>query len=157
MSHPSNEELAGLHASGLSHADIARRLGVSRQAVHQRLGKVKHRSARAGDKLSEAKVREARRLRSAGWTVTRLADRYSVSQECMSAPLRGRTWAWVDAPLPGPVKTRPASTKLSVSKVRAARMAWGNGARCSDLARKYGVTKRVMLAALRGETWASVS
>ena len=52
----------------LSGAEWARKFGVSRQRIHQVLGKVEHHArVRSSAKLTEAKVREARRLRARGY------------------------------------------------------------------------------------------
>jgi uncharacterized protein YjcR len=86
----------------------------------------------------------------------RLAERYGVSVATIRAAVAGRTWAHVNTPIPAPFQPRPANVKLTPSKVRKARALYAKGAGNSDLARRYGVTPRTMLSALRGETWLDV-
>jgi hypothetical protein len=43
-------------------------------------------------KLTERKVRTARKLKERGWTIDRIARRYDVGRETIGAMLRGRSW-----------------------------------------------------------------
>jgi hypothetical protein len=48
-------------------------------------------------KLSAEKVRSSRRLRAAGWRVTRIATKFGVTGATIHSVLRGKTWAHVKA------------------------------------------------------------
>jgi hypothetical protein len=66
--------------------------------------------------------------------------------------VRGETWAHVDAPIPGPVKTRPGQVKPTLAKVRRAREQFSQGARQSEIARRYSVTPMTTKQELCRET-----
>ena len=91
---PSKLTIQKLYRSGLSHAELARKFGVSHQPIHQVLG----RSEGGYRKPSEAEVRELRKLRRSGWSAARLAERYGVTGATVRNVVTGRTWFHVEAP-----------------------------------------------------------
>ena len=51
-------------------------------------------------RLDEAKVREMRQLRQQGWSWRKLAARYGVHHNAIVEATMGRSWAYVDEPIP---------------------------------------------------------
>jgi hypothetical protein len=51
-------------------------------------------------RLDEAKVREMRQLRQQGWSWRGLAARYGVHHNAIVEATMGRSWAYVDEPIP---------------------------------------------------------
>jgi hypothetical protein len=51
-------------------------------------------------RLDEAKVREMRQLRQIGWSWRKLAARYGVHVNAVVEATTGKTWAYVDEPVP---------------------------------------------------------
>lgn len=51
-------------------------------------------------RLDEAKVREMRALRQGGWSWRKLATRYDVHVNAVREATMGKSWAYVDAPIP---------------------------------------------------------
>jgi hypothetical protein len=51
-------------------------------------------------RLDEAKVREMRQLRQQGWSWRKLAARYGVHHNAVVDATMGRSWAYVDEPIP---------------------------------------------------------
>lgn len=51
-------------------------------------------------RLDETKVREMRQLRQQGWGWMKLARRYGVAQNSVIEATMGRSWAWIDEPIP---------------------------------------------------------
>src|ERR1051326_4320190 len=51
-------------------------------------------------RLDEAKVREMRQLRQKGWSWRKLAARYDVHMNAVVEATMGRSWAYVDEPIP---------------------------------------------------------
>ena len=151
---PSRAALLREHRAGLSLSDLGRRYGVSRQRIHQVLGKAEFKPRSVGPaKLTASKVREARRLRSKGWAFERLGERYGVAHITVYNAVTGRTWAHVDEPIPGEVRTTRAGSKLSVARVREARRLRERGWSYSRLAERYGVFFTTIREAVSGRTW----
>ncbi len=51
-------------------------------------------------KFTEADVREMRQLRQKGWPWRKLAARYNVHLNAVVWATMGKSWAWVDEPIP---------------------------------------------------------
>lgn len=51
-------------------------------------------------KLDEAKVREMRQLRQQGWSWRKLAERYNVAHNAVIEATTGKSWSWIDEPIP---------------------------------------------------------
>jgi predicted DNA-binding protein YlxM (UPF0122 family) len=65
------------------YVDVTKRLKIERRP-------------RGRHKLDRDKVRTIRALRSEGWTIQRIANKYAVSYPTVSQILSGRTWAFVE-------------------------------------------------------------
>jgi hypothetical protein len=50
--------------------------------------------------LDESKIREMRQLRQQGWGWMKLAKRYGVAQNAIIEATMGKSWAWIDEPIP---------------------------------------------------------
>lgn len=61
-------------------------------------------------RLNEAKVREMRQLRQQGWSWRKLAARYDVHVNAVVEATMGRSWAYVDEPIPT-IVTKPGRHK----------------------------------------------
>jgi len=105
-------EMRRLRGKGWSYPRLEERYGVSSTALRNAIkghsfsyvdeplpGPVRTRTAMF--KLTEAKVREARRLRLKGWVYSRIGERFGVSRVCVYLAITGKTWAHVENP--GPV------------------------------------------------------
>ncbi|MFT7542835.1 MAG: biotin operon repressor [Gammaproteobacteria bacterium] len=136
--------LQELHRSGLSHAALARKFGVSRQRIHQVLGKASFCAMLPGNrKLDEAKVRELRQLRGEGASVIALAQRFGISRTTVWSVVTGRSWAGVDEPLPGP----SAASQAAQSSQRP----WS--ARLENCGRRAGASS-ALVSATASRAWA---
>lgn len=51
-------------------------------------------------RLTEENVREMRRLRQEGWPWRKLAERYSVAMNAVISATMGKSWAYIDEPIP---------------------------------------------------------
>jgi len=61
-------------------------------------------------RLDEGKVREMRKLRQAGWPWRKLAAKYDVHTNAIIEATMGRSWAYVDEPIPT-IKIGPGRRK----------------------------------------------
>ena len=69
-------------------------------------GRVRSPSTRA--RLTEERVKEARRLQAQGWSYPRLAERYKVGTRTIHAAVTGKSWTHVEDP--PPVQVSPQAT-----------------------------------------------
>lgn len=157
-----------LHAQGWSIVALAERYGVSantiRYAVRGQTWRHIPPPGPAGGiepsghaKLSDADIAEARRLRANGTSFVSLAKRFRVTQTTISHAVRGKRWRAKATDSKGAQRGSDSPwAKLTEAAVIEARRLCGEGWAIGALAERYGVSRGVMVKALRGETWAHV-
>lgn len=162
-----------LAAVGRPVEPLAREWGISPEAVrHAVTGRtwahvtdpppvVQEDPAARSRKLTSAQVADARQAVKGGTaTITEIAARAHVARATVENAVYGRSWAHVTDPPPLPLPgtgQRPANSRLDAAAVADARRRYAAGDSADSIAAESRVSLTVILSAIHGHTWASVT
>ena len=165
-------EVEALIVSGMRQVDVAAKMGMHKQQVNEIVKEMSHkyefvplRGERCpSSKLTEQDVMDMRKLYIGGVRASELAKRYGIDHSTARSALLGESWGHVPGALDEVTFSKGNSVSgssnpnsvLSECNVREARVLFSKGHRISNLARKYGVSRRAMSNVVHGRSWKHV-